>query len=360
MLRTLTVVCGLALFAVCLHAGDAALAALVEQSIKDAGIAGAAQDSLDAAYAKPVNEIAAKLATPDEAARAEPQFLLDRLEFNASRPGAENERKTFAKATAAHERDAFVKAAVAALNGARSVPAQKWLLRAHERAGREEAIAAEAKLLNSPDEHMRELAARALAANRSPAAAEELVKSIKAAADARNRARADCRHSPSAATRRNVALFEAEAQNADPGVKAAVLAALAAMGRPALSNTMREAAQLVELGRTGGVAALPKLIEALRSTDAKLRQAAVQGLNFCARAGTHAGHCLSLWIRSRPRSSRRLLAAIAQREDGSAIPAIAKQIKSDDPATRVAAIRALGRHIGNGRQVLRRKCRERQ
>ncbi|MHC5057289.1 MAG: HEAT repeat domain-containing protein [Planctomycetota bacterium] len=97
---------------------------------------------------------------------------IERICFEASRPGAEAERAAAAKAL------------ISRLGPQVSVDARAFLLKQIARIGKAEVVAGLSRLLEDPDARIRECARRALQNNPSPDAGKPLVKAIGQAKDA--------------------------------------------------------------------------------------------------------------------------------------------------------------------------------
>jgi len=329
----------------------------------------------EAAYAQVLFSILPRMAAERVESQREPQQMLQRMTFRASRPGAELQRAALAKVMADN------------VGVETPVAARVWLLRQIQQIGRAEVVPALAPILNDADPLVRETARRALAANPSRQAAEALRTALEGATDPKWRValinaiayRRDPAGAPllrSLAGDRDedvrIAAIEALADIADsasvkviagatesgsPRARAIALDAYvrladamagrgdntAALGvyRQLLSASGHvKCAALIGLGKTGGLAELGDAIAAVADQDPKVRGAAIEALG--GMKGSDVTHALARRIGSEPVEQRAwLLRALAMRNDKSTMPVFVTAAESWDEASQVEAIGAL-------------------
>jgi len=164
-----------------------------------------------------VDHLIPGMSAPDPAAREKPQRKLEELCLNAARPGAETERR------------AMCAALVARLGPETPPPARVWMLRQLALIGGEESVPELAALLKDRDPEVRETSRRALQHNPAPSAAEALRYALDHTVQPAWRValiNALAARGDQASTMR----FAMFAQDRDPNVSAAAIAALAEVG----------------------------------------------------------------------------------------------------------------------------------
>jgi HEAT repeat protein len=338
---------------------------------------------LDAVYAKVLDSLMPNMGNDDPGKRNEPQSTLERIAFQASRPGAEADRQSCSKA-------------VAARLGPQSGPfGRVWLLRQLERIGRAEAVPQVAALLTDGDALVRESARRALQKNPSAEANAALQKAIASADAAWRVALINALGERCDPT--NLDTLLREAASGDDGVRTAAVIGLAKLGNPSAAPAIESAmnrgaprarriavgcyAQLAEavaargnraaaleiykkmlglpsagksaavvgIGRSGSEADLPILFGALADRSVKVRRACVDAL--CLVQGSQVAQAIAAQVNSAaPEAKLALLQVLARRGEKGAVAVFLAAAKDSDEAVQVAALAGLGT-VGNASAV---------
>jgi len=337
-------------------------------------LAAAAAAGEGGALASRIRRLAGELARPERSALAERE--LRSLCWHATRPGAEAERRlaaaTLVALLEAEATPPAVKAGVVerlgAIGRAEAVPALARRLadrelreasrRALERNPSAEASRALRQGLATRDAGFRAALAQALGARRDAASVPLLVPLVDspdealrlAAVEALARigdptaipalraAMARRRVSPGARRRVGAAYVALAAAVATRGERRAAVQ----MYGDLLKGTAAErAAALLGLGRAGGAAALPALLEALDGDDRRLRGAAAQAL--AAVPGPEATKAVAARARkAEPALKATLLDVLAARGDPAGLGVALSAAGHAESAVRLAAIRAAG------------------
>jgi HEAT repeat protein len=361
--------------AVLLRAAEATIGELTQELMGDRPAAARTPQQLDAVYAKVLDALMPDMGNEDPGRRGGPQATLERIAFQASRPGADADRVACSKA-------------IAARLGPQTGPfGRVWLLRQIERIGRQEAVPQVAQLLADKDALVRESARRALQKNPASEANTAIQKAI-GSADASWRvalinALAE-RRDPS-----NLDTLLQEAASRNDEVRTAAVVGLAKLGNPsglpAIESAMNRgtprakriatdcrlqlAAALVAqgdraaalsiykkmlschgagkcggiagIGRAGSAADLPILWEALADRDAKVRGACVEAL--CLLEGKEVTQAVAAQVKTAtPEAKLALLQVLVRRGDKSTVSVFITAEKDADEAVRVAALAGLG------------------
>ena len=330
---------------------------------------------LDAVYAQVLDALMPDMGSEDVGKSSGPQGTLERIAFQASRPGADADRAACAKALAAR------------LGPDVPAPARVWVLRQIERIGRAEVVAQVARVLSDKDALVRESARRALRENPSPQANDALQKALASAAPAWRvaviNALAD-RRDPS-----NLQALLKEAQSDNDDVRSAAVVALAKLGEKSAAGAIAAAmttgsaaarrtatdsfllladalaaqgdkatalgmyrkmlsgeghlkcAGLIGIGRAGGAAELPALFEALADRDIKVRGAGIEALTLMP--GKPVADAIAAKARTAgPETKPSLLLALARRGDKGAGAIFLAAAEEADEAVKVEAVRGLG------------------
>ncbi len=333
-------------------------------------------EQLDAAYAKVLDALIADLGNEDIPKRDNAQRTLERIAFQASRPGADADRAACAKVLAGR------------LGPDVPTPARVWILRQIERLGRAEVVAPLAKALGDKDALVRESARRALEKNPSRQAGEALGKAIaSAAAPAWRAALVNAlvdRRDPA-----NLGVLLAEARSDHDDVRSAAVAGLARIGdksavkavaaamtkgsQPArriatdsfllLADTLvakgdkatalgmyksvltREAhlqcAGIIGLGRVGSSAELPAIFAVLADPDARIRGAGVEAL--CLMGGRDVTNAIVAKVKTAGSAMKpALLRALALRGETGQTATFLAAAENVNEGVRTEAIRGLG------------------
>ena len=312
------------------------------------------------------------------AEREQPQREFEEVCFAASRPGYEAERTRLCQAM------------VARLGPTTAPPARMWLLRQLERIGGAESVPRLTELLDDPVMRIRELVRRALQKNPAPAAGEALARVLARAVDPADRV---ALINAVGARREKAAIphLDRLAQDADPAVSAAAVAALGDIGGAeavaalhpiwggpdeqrrdwAAAAMLRIAEGLVSEGaaddafsicwdvylssvprhlRTaalGGIAAarpqaaIPLLFDEIREpADPRTQAQAVQLLGDLPGSAA-TGALVGTLPRVAPAAQVVILDTLAARGDAAGKPAVYESVLSDDVEVRVAALQAL-------------------
>jgi len=330
---------------------------------------------LDAVYAQVLDALMPDMGSDDVGKSSGPQGTLERIAFQASRPGADADRAACAKALAAR------------LGPDVPAPARVWVLRQIQRIGRAEVVAQVARVLRDKDALVRESARRALRENPSPQANDALQKALASAAPAWRvaviNALAD-RRDPS-----NLQALLKEAQSDNDDVRSAAVVGLAKLGEKSAGGAIAAAmttgsaaarriatdsyllladaladkgdkaaalgiyktmlpgeghlkcAGLIGIGRAGGVAELPALFEALADRDIKVRGAGIEALTLMP--GKPVADAIAAKARTAgPETKPSLLLALARRGDKGAGAIFLAAAEEADEAVKVEAVRGLG------------------
>jgi HEAT repeat protein len=197
-------------------------------------------EQLEAVYLLVLDSLMPDLGSNDAGKRDNAQNRIERIAFQASRPGAEAQRAACAQAIAAR------------LGPAAGPLGRAWLIRQLERIGRGECVPQLAKLLTDPDALARESARRALQKNSAPEADAALRQAIGSA--------------PARAWR--VALINALAERREP----ANLAVL--VGEAAAENDDVRTAAVIGLAKLGDAAGLAPIAAAMTRGTPRAKAAA--------------------------------------------------------------------------------------
>jgi len=333
-------------------------------------------EQLEAAYVKVLDSLMPDMGNEDAGKRNGAQSSLERIAFQASRPGLDANRTACAKALAGK-----LGADVPAL-------ARAWILRQIERIGRAEVVPQVAKVLTDTDALVRESARRALQKNSSKEADDALQKAVAAATD-------PVWHVAllNALAQRfdvaNQALFLKDAKSDNDDIRSAAVVGLAKTGdksgAPAIAAAMDKGspaakrtaidsyllladalvakddkatalglykkmltaggqvkcAAIIGVGRAGTVADLPTLFEALGDQDVRLRGSAVEALTLMDGKDVTAAIAAKAKTAG-PEMKPALLQALARRADKSTAPIFVAAADDADDAVKVEALRGLG------------------
>jgi HEAT repeat protein len=338
---------------------------------------------LEAVYAKVLEALMPNMGNEDPGKRNDPQSTLERIAFQASRPGADADRAACSKA-------------IAARLGPQTGPfGRVWLLRQLERIGRGEAVPAVAKLLADNDALVRESGRRALQKNPAAEANTALQQAIASADAAWRVALINAlgeRRDPA-----NLDTLLQEAASGGDGVRTAAVVGLAKLGNPsalpAIESAMNrgtprarqiavgccaqladalaargcnatalniykkllnspgagKCAGIVGIGRCGSVADLPILLTALADRSVKVRRACVDAL--CLLQGSQVAEAIAARVKTAtPEAKLALLRVLARRGEKGTVAVFLAAAKDGDEAVQVAALAGLGT-VGNGSAV---------
>lgn len=333
-------------------------------------------EQLDAVYVQVLDSLLADLAAEDTGRRNGAQETLQRIAFQASRPGADADRAACSKAIAAK------------LGPDVGTLARVWLIRQLERIGRAEAVSQLAKTLTDKETQVRESARRALqknTSNEANAALQQAVGSadspawrvalINAVAERRDPANVavltkeagsdndDIRTAAVIGLARlgdssSVALIEAAMQKGSPAARhlatnsyVRLAEALAARGdkgtalgiykKLLASDGYLKCAGIIGIGRTGTPGDLPTIFAALADENVKIRGACVEAL--CLLPGNEVIQAIVAQVKSaKPEVKLGLLQALARRADKAAQPVFLAAAEDADEPVQVAALAGLG------------------
>jgi HEAT repeat protein len=326
----------------------------------------------EAIYAKVFDALLPGLGSDEAGKRGGPQSTIERIVFNASRPGAE------ARAVCSN-------AIVAKLGGAPAA-AKPWLIRQLERIGRAEAVPQLAKCLADPDALIRESARRALMKNPAPEAGEAL-RAALASADTPWRVALinalAVRVEPA-----NLSVFLKEAANENEDIRVAALRALGKLSDnsavPVVSAAMTKGSDLarqvatdayltiaeglankgdtaaalaiyksmlasqgylkcaavVGIGRTGSAADLPSVFDNAGDADVKLRGACVEAMAMMKGADVTPAIVAKAKTAS-PEAKPTLLQGLARRGDKSTVAIFITACEDGNEDVRLAAVRGI-------------------
>lgn len=332
----------------------------------------------EAAHAKALDALLPQLGSQKPDVRGESQRLYEKICWRASRPSAEAERAAAVKAILSRLRPETPKAALIAL------------LERLEDIGREESVAAIAKLLDAKEGELpslREHARRALVTNPSPKAVDALRAALGRADSAEWRvalANALGQRRDKAAVPALIKLVKDDSQ----GVKLAAVEALARIGdkgaasliagvskgapprvwRTAIASYLLLADRLVEdgdkaaalklyqnlleaeghvrsaaligVGRAGGVAELAAIFEALASNDSESRSAATMALGLLPAETVRAAATEKLKTAS-PELKVVLIRLLTAKGDKGVLPLLMSSAGDPAEGVRIAAYEGL-------------------
>ena len=138
-------------------------------------------------------------------------------------------------------------------------------------------------------------------------------------------------------------------QMAAKGDEAHAIAIYKILYTPAQQAPIQIAA-LRGIGAAGGVESTKIVIDAIRSTNSQVQAAAIGLLNHIP-----GEQITSLFVKEMPglppRAQVQILTALAERDDGSALPQVVKASKNETAEVRLAALDALGK-LGNSSTVM--------
>ncbi|HPD17202.1 MAG TPA: HEAT repeat domain-containing protein [Planctomycetota bacterium] len=368
----------IAVWAAPLGAGEPDPAELTKEFTGEKPASERTPEQLDAAYAKVLDALMPDMGNEDPNKRGGPTRTLERIAFQASRPGAEADRAACAKA-------------IAARLGPDVPPlARTWLIRMLERIGRAEAVAALGAALGDKDENVRESARRALQKNSAKEATLALIKAVATAdtpawraallnaiAERRDAAALDTLVKEAASDNDDVrtaavrglgklgdkagaAPIAAALAKGSPAAKQAAVDAylmladaLTAAGDKALalgiykkllaadSPPFARCGAIVGIARAGGVEELPTILGSLAEPADGLLGASVEAL--CMLEGEKATPAIAARVQgAAPLVKLALLQALARRADKRALPTFVAAVEDADPAVRDQAVRGLG------------------
>ncbi|MFI5378529.1 MAG: HEAT repeat domain-containing protein [Tepidisphaerales bacterium] len=331
-------------------------------------------EQLDAAYAKVLDALLSDMGSDDAGKRGSSQATIERIAFNASRPGAEAERAACAKACAARAA------------GDAPLMAKVWLIRQLERIGRVEAVPQLAKLLGDADALVRESARRALMKNPAPEAGEALRQALSSTDVPWCIALVNALAVRMETANLSILLKEAVSDNED--IQIAALRALGKLGDksavPVVSAAMTKGSDLVRqvatdayltiaeglankgdaagalaiyksmltsqgylkcaaivgIGRTGSAADLPSVFDNAADPDAKLRGACVEAMAMMK--GNDVTAAIAAKANTAPPEAKpALLLGLARRGDKSTVTIFISACEDANEDVRLAAIRGI-------------------
>jgi len=343
-------------------------------------------DSLVGSYIDKIDELLPGMGQKDLVSRKGPQMQFEKICFESSGPGKENNREALCKAIIAKAGPEIAK------------PARVWLLRKLEPIGGDEVVKGLVVLMHDKDAQIRELARRALKNNPSKNAAAALRTELADTKDGKWR----------------VALINALGFRRDAGslkqigelardkdleVAAAAIAAMGKIGNAAAAATLKElqksapaelSDQIVDsllrsaenmvkggarkeaaniymkllrpaqperirmaalhgLTKARGVSNMPRLLKFINGDDAHMRITAAR----CAIGipGSKATSALAAAMTGATADVQILLLdALAQRRDQAALPAVVKMLENDNADIRLAVLDTIA-CVGNGTVV---------
>ena len=366
-----------------LRAEEANVGELTRELTGEKPAAARTPQQLEAVYAKVLEALMPNMGNEDPGKRNDPQSILERIAFQASRPGAEADRAACSKA-------------IAARLGPQTGPfGRVWLLRQLERIGRGEAVPAVAELLADNDPLVRESARRALQKIPGCGAGAAIQKAIGSADGPWRAALVNALAERAAPWTLDTLLHEAA--SGDDGVRTAAVIGLAKLGTPSALPAIEAAigrgtprarqiavgccAQLAEalvakgdrtaalsvykkmlsfsgagkcagivgIGRSGSVADLPVLCGALADRSVKVRRACVDAL--CLLQGDQVAEAIAAEVKTAtPEAKLALLRVLARRGEKRTVAVFLAAAKDADEAVQVAALAGLGT-VGNGSAV---------
>lgn len=341
-------------------------------------------DQLDAVYFQVLGSLMGDLASEEPGRRNGAQTTLERIAFQASRPGADADRASCSKAIASK------------LASGGSPLAQVWLLRQIERIGRDEAVPHVARMLADKDAQVRESARRALQKNPSQAANTALQSAVVSAVSAAWRAALLNALAPRCEAA-NLAIFTKEAAAENDSVRTAAVIGLARLGDPSSLAVIEAATQkgspearriatdgyvrladalvvrgdkrtalgiykkllalggqwkcagIIGIGRVGGHGDLTTIFAALNDDNVTIRGACVEAL--CLLPGNEVTQAIAAQVKTaKPVARVGLLQALTRRADRSALSVLLAAAQDADEAVQAAAIAGLGA-VGNSSAV---------
>jgi len=386
-LQIVALTCGIFLCAAALPAAEKAkpnVGELTQELAGERTAVARTPEQLEAVYLLVVDALIPDLASNDAGRRDGAQNRIERIAFQASRPGAEGQRAACAKALAAK------------LGPAAGPLGRAWLIRQLERIGREECVPQLAKVLADPDALARESARRALQKNPAPEAGAALRQVIGSAnAPAWRVALINALAERREPANLEVLVHEGAAENDD--IRTAAVIGLAKLGDPAglapiaaamvkgsarakavatdcylrLADTVAakgdkaaalavyrkmlaaqghlKCAAVIGIGRAGGPSDLDTLLAAAADPDAKIRGAAVEALRLLQGDGVTAAVAGKV-ATAEPELKVSLLRALTARGDKGAAAVLMVAAGDADEGVQVAALTGLGT-LGDARAV---------
>lgn len=280
-----------------------------------------------------VQELLPQLASGDLEVQTQAQRQLFQACAQASRPGAETERKAICQD-------------ICAALGSAPVPVARLLVQRLERIGAEESVEPLVSLLAHPDQHLRDDARRALSANPSPQAGQALVAQLKMR---KARTPAETAGWVMALGERgeagSSALIAAQLPAADPQLFAAVVVALGQLNEPEGIRVLAEQRQKetglrkamldAALFATGRKAVFEKLYAA--SETEEVRAVALIGLSMDGGQGVAAEAMAS----GKPALQCAVIEAASQSQDAALLDLVARQLPSLASHLQVRALAVL-------------------
>jgi HEAT repeat protein len=359
-----------------LRAGEPNVAELAKELKGEKPAAERTPEQLAAVYVKVVDSLVPDMGSEDMGKRGGAQGTLERIAFQACRPGAEADRMACSKALAGQLTDDV------------AVPARVWIIRQLERIGKAEAVTQLAKAMDDKDALVRESARRAMLKNPAKEANVALVAALAAAKTPEWRV-AVINAIGEKRDAANVAVLVKDAGSEDDAVRTAAICALAKTGDKgaidavaagmtkgsdlakrtatdayllladgladkgdkaaalAIYKTMLTAhghlkcAGIIGVARAGTVADLPTLFDALADVDAKVRGAGADALAMMPGKDVTDAIVAKIKTAGAPIKPT-LLRALAQRGDKTTAPVFVAAAADEDEAVRVEALRGLG------------------
>jgi len=335
-------------------------------------VAGEAASEAD--LSKAIDAMLPDMGSPEVGKQSKPQQELQKMAYNASRPGAEAERVALAKAMASK------------LSGDATTTAKVWILRQLEAMGRAEVVDAVAACLKDKEPLIRETARRCLQNNPAPEATKVLLSALDGA-DAQWREAVinalGFRKDPA-----SLSTLLKDAAADDDKVRSAAVCALALIGDKSAADAIAagmnkgsdaakraatdsyllladklaekgekdaalaiakkmlasqghvKCAAIVALGRAGGAAEVNTILEVMNDPDPKVRGAGIEALNVMT--SPEATKAIAEKVKTaNPDLKVTLLRALMSRADKSTLPTFVACAADADESVKTEAVKGL-------------------
>jgi len=358
----------------CARAGDAAVDSLVKEFKGETPPQQRTPQEAEAAYGKVLDSLLPDMGSEDVGKQNGPQQTLQRMAYNASRPGADAERASLAKVLSTK------------LGENVAVTARVWILRQLEAMGRGEVVDALAGALKDKDALVRETARRALQNNPAPEADKILLAALNGADPTWQVAVINAlgfRKDPA-----NLQVLIKDASSGDDKVRSAAVHALGLLGDKSAADAIAAAmtkgsedakrtatdsyllladklaqsgdretalamakkmltaqghvkcAAIITLGRAGGAAEVNTILDLMNDPDAKIRGAGVEALNLMTTK--EATLAIAEKVKTaNPVLKVTLLRALTNRADKSTLPTFVAAAADADDNVKIEAIKGL-------------------
>ncbi|MGD0088652.1 MAG: HEAT repeat domain-containing protein [Planctomycetota bacterium] len=358
----------------CVRAGDAGVDDLAKEFKGETPAQQRTPQEQEAACAKVLASLLPDMGSDDVGKQNAPQQALQRMAYNASRPGADAERAALAKVMSAN------------LGEAVPVTARVWIIRQLEAMGRGEVVEALAGALKDKEPLVRETARRALQNNPAPEAGKileaalagadpkwtvavtnalgyrkdtsDLPTLLKEAASDDDEVRAAAVHALALVGDKSAtdAIAAAMAKGSDAAKRTATDAyllladklaekgdkdsALAMAKKMLAAQGHVKCAAIITLGRAGGAAEVNTILDLMNDPDVKIRGAGVEALNVMT--SKEATKAIAEKVKTaNPDLKVTLLRALTTRADKDTLPTFVAAAEDADENVKTEAVKGL-------------------